>query len=157
MRTSLLADPIRSVVLVASAWMALAGCEGQNEPGGADGATALPTATVTTTVTDSPTATATETVTVTETPTPAASPRTRDCGQVGFEPNTDAGAFDIRATGVDCQLARDVARAAEGQRGERYAAAEGFTCRPTGTVGELPSVVYKCTREGDGTVVFEAS
>lgn len=49
-----------------------------------------------------------------------------------------------------------VARMAEGQGGAPYPA-EGFRCRPTGTVGQLPSVVYECTRETGGSIVFEAS
>lgn len=80
---------------------------------------------------------------------------TRDCGDVGFEPNTDAGAFNIEAAGVGCRVARQVAGAAEGQSGERYGA-RNFDCRPTGTVGMLPSVQYECAR-GDAVVTFDAS
>ncbi len=83
-------------------------------------------------------------------------PSTRACGDVGFEPNTDHGAFDIRAAGVKCDLARDVAAAAESHNGKRYTAA-GFTCRgkPAGT--ELPSVAYTCTRGENGRVTFSTS
>lgn len=136
-------------VIAMAAAAALAGCGAEDQDPGS--APAGPTATVTETTT------VTATATVTATPRPTDSPRPRGCGQVAFEPNTDAGAFDIRASDVGCQVAREVARGAEGQGGERYAASEGFDCRPTGTVGELPSVVYECTREAGGAVTFRAS
>ena len=139
----------RCALLLIAASAALAGCGGEDQETGSS--PAAPTATVT------ETATVTATTTVTDTASPAHSPRPRGCGQVAFETNTDAGAFDIRASEVDCQVAREVARGAEGQGGARYAAAEGFDCRPTGTVGQLPSVVYECTREKGGTVTFRAS
>lgn len=100
------------------------------------------------------TVTATATATVTETATPE--PVTRDCGQVGFEPQTDAGAFDIRASGVDCDTAREVAAAAEDARGERFTAA-GFDCRPTGTTGKMPSTVVECSGPDDATITFDVS
>lgn len=142
---SALAHTTGAVLLVLGVGPALASCGGDEQ----GGPTASPTATVT------ETATATETATVTATPTD--SPGARDCGQVAFEPNTDAGAFDIRASGVGCPVAREVAGGAEGQAGERYSAPEGFDCRPTETVGELPSVVYECTRGAGGTVTFRSS
>lgn len=110
--------------------------------------TAEPAATVTVTAT----ATATETVTATPEPLPSE----RDCGQVGFEPQTDAGAFDIRATGVGCQVARKVAAVAEGKRGQPYMAS-GYSCTPTETTGQLPSVVYECVGPADQRIRFEAS
>ena len=141
----------RAAFLAVAAAPLLAGCGG-DDPDGAPARTSS-AATVTATVT----ATATTTETVTATPSPTDSPTPRACGQVAFEANTDAGAFDIRASGVGCPVAREVARGAEGQGGSRYAATAGFDCRPTGTVGQLPSVVYECSRDAGGTVTFRAS
>lgn len=152
---------VRAVGLMAVAVTGLAGCgdDATTDPSGA-----APTSTVTVSATVAPTATPTrtvtetviETTTATVTPSPGDGGGMRDCGQVAFEPNTDDGAFDIRARGVDCPLAREVARAAEGRGGDRYRGPEGFDCRPAGTVGELPSVVYEC-RAGGSLVTFDAS
>lgn len=141
-----------AVLLATAAVPLLAGCAGQ--PAG-DTGTPPPTETATATVTA--TETVTERATATVTASPSASPTSRDCGQVAFEPGTDAGAFDIQARGVRCRVAHRVARAAEGHGGEAYDAAAGFHCRPTGTVGQLPSVVYRCAGDSGGRVTFHAS
>lgn len=133
-------------VLLAASSLAFAGC-------GDGGSTTAADPTATTTVTG----TATATATVTETASPGGLPARKDCGDVAFEANTDSGAFDIAATGVGCPVARRVARGAEGQRGEPYDAARGFSCVPAGTVGQLPSVAYECTGPADQRVTFEAS
>ena len=99
-----------------------------------------------------PTATGTKTVTA----APGDVPTPRDCGDVGFEPGTDAGSFDVQATGVDCDTARRVAAAAEGAGGEEFFT-RGFTCGPVGTAGELPSVVYRCEDESGAEVRFQSS
>ena len=67
------------------------------------------------------------------------------------------GAFDITASGVGCNVARQVARAAEEAGGEAYRSGPGFRCEPVGTVGQLPSVVYECDRAAGGSLRFEAS
>lgn len=82
--------------------------------------------------------------------------RTRTCREVGFEPESDHGAFDIRATGVPCDRARDVARAVQGEIGETYRYA-GFTCRPQGPIGQLPTYRYECTNGSGARIRFEAS
>lgn len=79
-----------------------------------------------------------------------------NCGDVGFTPQTDDGAFNIVATGVSCSGARRVAAMT---RNRRYTdplsyEADGFSC--TGTrvpSGELPGVAWRCTRDGD-TITF---
>lgn len=123
----------------------LAGCSGDSGGGGsAPGATSGPTVTVTRTVTPS------------GSPEDPGLPGNRTCRRVAFEAGTDAGAFDIRALGIDCAAARQVAAGAEGRRGEPYTA-RGFTCQPIGTAGQLPSVVYQCIGPADQTVTFKAS
>lgn len=116
------------------------------------------TTTVTSTATETRTNTQTITQTETQTTTPAptgGTPSLRRCGDVAFQPNSDSGAFDIRARGTDCQAARAVARAAEGERGGDYSAS-GFNCRGRAGGGELPSTDYTCT-EGSARVTFSAS
>lgn len=74
--------------------------------------------------------------------------RSRDCGNVAFEPQTDSGAGGIRARAVGCRAARGIARASEGETGKRYRAV-GFRCR--GRVVEreqLEAVLFTCRREG---------
>ncbi len=83
--------------------------------------------------------------------------QTRRCGDVGFEPNTDSGAFDIRATGVSCATARGVAADAENRAPGRYTS-QGLTCRSEPTGGELPATRYTCTRPRDeARVTFTVS
>lgn len=77
------------------------------------------------------------------------------CGQVGFGPETDHGAFDIRATGVRCDLARSVAAEAVGHVPDEYRS-HGFTCGSQATGNELNSFYYNCTKDG-AQVSFTAS
>lgn len=77
------------------------------------------------------------------------------CGQVGFEPETDHGAFDIRATGVRCDLARSVAAEAVGHVPDEYRS-HGFTCGSQATGNELNSFYYNCAKDG-AQVSFTAS
>ena len=85
-------------------------------------------------------------------PAPAA-----NCGLVAFTPNSDDGAFEIRARGVGCATARKVARASRDvairSRPLPRFAAEGFECAGTPTDDALPGTAYRCTR-GDAVVTF---
>lgn len=146
----------RLLALPAATLVVAAGCASEQDPDTAPAPTATATATTTATATVTATATATATATVTETPDTGGG-RSRDCGDVAFEPNTDAGAFDITASGVGCNVARQVARGAEEAGGEAYRSGPGFRCEPAGTVGQLPSVVYECDRAAGGSIRFEAS
>lgn len=144
-----------ALALLAPLAIALPACSGETDPG------ASPAPTVT--VTESATATATTTATVTATPQPTSSSATSSsparmerCGDVGFEPGTDAGSFDVEASGVGCQEARRVAASAEGQGGEAFTAL-GFRCQPQGTTGQLPSVVYACSDASDARIMFRTS
>lgn len=93
---------------------------------------------------------------------PAAGAATRSCGSVGFTPNSDDGAFGIRAQGVSCRTARSVARASRpygpsGEPGDVYRYRHRrFRCvgrqRDTG----LASVRFRCTR-GSAVVTFSRS
>ncbi|MDR7299969.1 hypothetical protein [Haloactinomyces albus] len=106
--------------------------------------------------------------TVAATPQPTQSPQAGDttvsttdgvdrraCGDVAFAPASDYGAFTIRADGVGCDLARDVAADVEGRLGESYRS-HGFTCvgKPNGNA--LGGFDYTCGRGTDG-VFFTAS
>jgi len=71
---------------------------------------------------------------------------------VGFTPQSDDGAFGIRAQGVTCRTARRVARASEpyGPSGEpgdvfRYRVRH-FRCVGRQRDTPLPSVRFRCTR-----------
>ena len=94
-------------------------------------------------------------------PSPAAA-ATRACGNVGFEPNSDAGAFGIRARGVRCRTARAVARASRtyGPSGDpdriwRYRARR-FRCVGRELDTALPQVRWRC-RRGDALITFSKS
>ncbi len=152
--TSTTRPATRLLALPAATLVAAAGCASEEDPDTAPAPTTTVTATATATATV--TATATATATVTETPDTGGG-TSRDCGDVAFEPNTDAGAFDITARGVGCDVARQVARGAEEAGGEAYRSGPGFRCEPGGTVGQLPSVVYECDRAAGGSIRFEAS
>ncbi|HEV2813229.1 MAG TPA: hypothetical protein VGW10_08265 [Solirubrobacteraceae bacterium] len=85
-------------------------------------------------------------------PAPAGAATTRSCGFVGFEPNSDNGAFQIRARGVSCRTARSVARASApyGPQGDdgrvvRYRARR-FACVGRERDSGLASVRFRCTR-----------
>ena len=82
--------------------------------------------------------------------------KTANCGDVGFAPQTDDGAFNIVASGVSCQRARRVAAMT---RSRRYAdplsyEADGFSCTGKRVPNDgLPGVDWRCTRNG-GTITF---
>lgn len=136
---------MRLPLVVTACSLALAGCGGDDEA-----------RTVTETVTE--TRTVTETETVTETATgpgaPAGGPE-RGCGDIAFEPQTDNGAFDIRAAGVGCEVAREVARAAEDASGDY--SASGFDCSGTVRENGLRTTEYTCTRDDGARVTFSRS
>src|SRR4028119_1851979 len=54
--------------------------------------------------------------------------QTRSCGQIGFTPDSDDVAANIRAPGLTCGLARDFVRDSEGRPGDTF---RGFRCRRT--------------------------
>ena len=85
--------------------------------------------------------------------------KTRSCGSIGFEEQTDNGVFGITATGVGCRTARRVARAAEDHGIDdapyRYRAA-GFACRGRLVEQGLTMVRYRCTK-GRAVVRFDRS
>jgi hypothetical protein len=76
------------------------------------------------------------------------------CPTVGFAPDSDHGAFNLRARNVTCASATRVARGAiDGDR--RYTRA-GLRCRGTFDDHALPQTVYRCVRRG-ARVTFTAS
>ena len=80
------------------------------------------------------------------------------CGSVGFEPNTDNVAAQIRARHVSCRVARRVARGSRATGPthlDPYRAA-GFSCRGRAVDSPLPLGLYVCRRSG-ATVVFSRS
>ena len=86
--------------------------------------------------------------------------RVRRCGNVGFVPQSDSGAFGIAAKRTSCAKARAVARASRSHgpapgASHRYRA-EGFRCRGFLRDETLPSVLYTC-RRGARTVAFSRS
>ena len=81
-------------------------------------------------------------------------PAGRACPMVVFTPNSDHGAFELRARNVGCSLARRVARGAEG--GDRRYRRAGLRCRGVFDPFGLPKTVYRCTRAG-ARVTFVAS
>ena len=78
----------------------------------------------------------------------------RKCRTVIFTPNSDHGAFQLRARNVDCAIARDVARGAV--RGDRRYTRARLRCRGVLDQNGLPKTVYRCTRPG-ARVTFVAS
>jgi hypothetical protein len=124
--------------------LAAAACGDDGEPSATPGTTAS-----TTTVATTATTTATTTLAV-----------TRECGLVGFTPNSEDAASDIRAIGVTCDEARAFVRIA-GRRtssgGPQSLEVEGWRCEVTATsVDPLPTSDYRCT-EGAATVTFVRS
>lgn len=81
-------------------------------------------------------------------------PPAQSCGDVGYAPNTDAGAFRIRASGVGCATARELARDAEGR--SLPFNLRGFTCRGRHVDAALPYTRITCAR-GDSEVTFRRS
>lgn len=73
-------------------------------------------------------------------------PPAQSCGDVGYEPNTDAGAFRIGASGVSCTAARALARDAEGR--SLPFDLRGFSCRGEHVEAALPYTRVACTRGG---------
>jgi hypothetical protein len=78
----------------------------------------------------------------------------RKCASIGFTPNSDHGAFGIRARNVDCDVAQEVARGGEdGDLGYRRS---GLRCRGVFDDAGLAKTVYRCTRPGE-RVTFAVS
>lgn len=73
---------------------------------------------------------------------------------MAYQPQSDAGAFEIRASGVGCEVARDLARSAEGAS-LRFAE-DGFACEGRRVDRGLPATRYTCKRDG-ARVTFEVS
>jgi hypothetical protein len=83
----------------------------------------------------------------------------RNCGQIGFTPNTEDGVFEIRATRVSCKTARAVARRARDTgvtNGPRRYRARGFRCRGRFDDTTLPMVHWTC-RRNSARVTFDRS
>lgn len=74
-------------------------------------------------------------------------PPSGDCGDVAFAEDTDHGAFNIEASGVSCEVAREVA-AASHNAGLRYRA-EGFLCEGTRVTNGLTRDRFTCRRDDD--------
>ena len=84
---------------------------------------------------------------------PAAAPAaTRDCGFVSFIPNTDSGAFSIKAHGASCRVARSVARESK-REGLNYRHRR-FRCAGRRVTNGLEAIRYRC-RRGPSLVTFE--
>ena len=81
-------------------------------------------------------------------------PPTQPCGDVGYEPQTDAGAFQILARGTSCDTARTIARRPE--NGSLPFAERGFRCRGEHVEAALPYTRVTCTR-GTAEVTFRRS
>jgi hypothetical protein len=73
--------------------------------------------------------------------------RSRDCGNIAFQPNTDFGVAGIRARAVGCRAARAIARASRDETGNRYRAL-GFSCRGRVFEREQEAEIFTCRREG---------
>ncbi len=82
-------------------------------------------------------------------------PDVQSCGDLGYTPQSDNGAFSIKATGVSCATAREVAELSRGF--PPTFRAHGFTCRTEGPVGQLPSHPYTCTAGDGARITFKAS
>jgi hypothetical protein len=85
-----------------------------------------------------------------------------DCGQVGYEENSDYGVFDITAWDVGCDEARDVATEVghanlEGQAGDPFSASShDFACEGYDFDEPLPTISWSCYR-GTAVVSFDRS
>ena len=79
--------------------------------------------------------------------TDAAAGKLRDCGRIGFEPNTDNVATNIKVRATSCRRGRRVVR--------RVTAGDlapfGFSCRSRDGGTALPSRVWLC-RKRNATV-----
>ena len=80
----------------------------------------------------------------------------RPCGDVAYEPNSDAGAFDIRARATTCSTARAIARDAEGK--PLSFTTRGFSCtgQRSSDPQALPRTQFVC-RSGERRVTFSRS
>lgn len=80
----------------------------------------------------------------------------RVCGDVAYEANSDAGAFDIRARGTTCSTARAIARDAEGK--PLSFTTRGFSCTGQRRSDQqaLPRTDFVC-RNGARGVTFSRS
>lgn len=76
------------------------------------------------------------------------------CPTVVFSPDSDHGAFNLRARNVSCAVATRVARGAIG--GDRRYTRAALRCRGTFDDHGLPHTVYRCVRRG-ARVTFAAS
>ena len=92
-----------------------------------------------------------------------AEPETRKCKAVEFGQPPDGGAYEIRATGAGCEVARKVARTTKARRlgsevvkKERSFNSHGFHCvgiEPFVVYGS-PPIRYTCT-QGDAEITFK--
>lgn len=134
-------------VLIAAVVVVSAACgDGDDEPAAAS-------TTTTTTTTASTTA-------ITTTTTTSTAAIQRNCGQVGFTPNSEDVAGDITAAGVTCDEALEFVEVA-GRRtssgGPPSVDVEGWRCVVTySTEDPLPRSDYRCTK-GSATVTFGRS
>lgn len=78
----------------------------------------------------------------------------RRCGDVAYTPNTDHGAFNIRAYGTSCETARAVARDAEGE--PRSFSTRGYQCVGVVKDNGLKRTEFEC-RRGDRRITFSRS
>lgn len=77
------------------------------------------------------------------------------CGEVAFAPASDAGAFNIVARDVPCEVARNVAAQVVHHAGESYTTDSGFTCLPEVEQREPTlNIVYTCSRS-EASVRFD--
>ena len=81
-------------------------------------------------------------------------PTGRGCPAVVFLPDSDHGAFNIRARHVSCAVARDVASGSE--RGDLRYRRAGLRCRGVFDDAGLARIVYRCSRPG-ARVTFASS
>lgn len=123
------------------------------------------TAATVTTSTAGPGGTTTAPPTTNAAPTTAprsttAVPATLECQTVGFTPNSEDAASDVRATGLSCDEAEAFVRSAgmvTSSGGPQEVEVEGFRCVRTLVQEEpLPRSSYECTN-GDRTVTFVRS
>lgn len=83
--------------------------------------------------------------------------KVKSCGFIGL-PQTDSGAFTIRALGTSCATAGAVAVGSKGLRGAAYSTL-AFHC-PKGVPSSsvvLRSFAYTCKRPGGAVVKFVAT
>lgn len=137
--------------LMCAAVLAVTACGDDDEPAVASSTTAASSTT---------TASTTTATSTTASSTTATAAVTRDCGQVGFTPNSEDVAGDITATGVTCDEALafvELAGRRTSSGGPPSVDVEGWRCVVTyQTEDPLPRSDYRCTR-GSATVTFGRS